>query len=183
MRKPSTDPPLDPPVIRFGVFELDYTASRLLKNGRTVRLQPQPFKLLCLLAGRPGQLVTREDIRSALWPDDTYVDFDQGVNFAIKHVRDALNDDAEHSLYIQTVPKRGYRFVAPVDSGTPEQEAAFWPGTDPSLHKALWANIAELRIAEARRHEQQQKRRRALLAVAAAVIVVVIVAVWVRWAR
>jgi DNA-binding winged helix-turn-helix (wHTH) protein len=169
--KPPTDTPLDPPVIRFGVFELDFAASRLLKNGRTVRLQPQPFKLLCLLARRPGQLVTREDIRSALWPDDTYVDFDQGVNFAVKHVRDALNDDAEHSLYIQTVPKRGYRFVAPVDSGTPEQELAFWPGTDPSLHKALWANIAELRMAEARRKEQRKKLQTTVVSIAGVIVI------------
>lgn len=176
--KPIVDTPIgQPPVIRFGAFELDYAANQLLKNGRAVRMQPQPFKLLCLLASRAGQLVTREDIRSALWPDDTYVDFEQGVNFAIKQVRDALADDAEHSLYVQTVPKRGYRFIAPVDFGTPEQELAFWPGTDPSLHKALWANIAELRLAEHRRQQERKKLQAVLLAIAAGVTVIALMLV------
>ena len=93
-------------VRRFGSFELDMDAERLLKNGRTIRIQPQPFRLLCLLTNRPGGLVTREEIQAALWAGDTFVDFDQGVNFAIKQVRDALGDRAEDSLYVQTVPKR-----------------------------------------------------------------------------
>ena len=104
-------------VRRFGSFELDLEAERLLKNGRTIRIQPQPFRLLCLLTNRPGLLVTREEIQAALWAGDTFVDFDQGVNFAIKQVRDALGDSAEDSLYVQTVPKRGYRFLAPVETG------------------------------------------------------------------
>ena len=112
---------MPPRIVRFGAFELDMEAERLLKNGRTVRLQPQPFKLLTLLIGLRGQLVTREQIRAALWAGDTFVDVDQGVNFAIKQVREALGEDADHPLYIQTVPRRGYRFVAPVDS-TPEEE-------------------------------------------------------------
>ncbi len=103
-------------VRRFGSFELDLEAERLLKNGRTIRIQPQPFRLLCLLTNRPGLLVTRDEIQAALWAGDTFVDFDQGVNFAIKQVRDALGDRAEDSLYVQTVPKRGYRFLAPVET-------------------------------------------------------------------
>jgi DNA-binding winged helix-turn-helix (wHTH) protein len=141
-------------LVRFGIFELDIDAERLLKNGRTVRLQPQPFKLLTLLVGFRGQLVTREQIRTVLWPGDTFVDVDQGVNFAIKQVRDALGEDADHPLYIQTVPRRGYRFVAPVDA-TPEEEEPP-PGTDLSLHKALWTNIADLRLAEERRTRRRK---------------------------
>jgi DNA-binding winged helix-turn-helix (wHTH) protein len=144
-------------VRRFGSFELDIDAERLLKNGRAIRIQPQPFKLLCLLTNRPGVLVTREDIQAALWAGDTFVDFDQGVNFAIKQVRDALGDRAEDSLYVQTVPKRGYRFLAPVETGPePAAEPPALPNTvDPHLQKALWANIVELRLADNRRRQQQ----------------------------
>jgi DNA-binding winged helix-turn-helix (wHTH) protein len=141
-------------VRRFGAFELDLDAERLLKGGRTVRIQPQPFRLLCLLTNRPGTLVTREEIQSALWSGDTFVDFDQGVNFAIKQVRDALGDSAEDSLYVQTVPKRGYRFLAPVDAGPEPVETVAAAPADP-LQKALWANIVELRLADNRRRQQQ----------------------------
>jgi DNA-binding winged helix-turn-helix (wHTH) protein len=143
-------------VRRFGSFELDMDAERLLKNGRTIRIQPQPFKLLCLLTNRPGLLVTREEIQAALWTGDTFVDFEQGVNFAIKQVRDALGDRAEDSLYVQTVPKRGYRFLAPVESGPEPAEPPALPIlVDPHLQKALWANIVELRLADNRRRQQQ----------------------------
>ena len=100
-------------ILRFGVFELDTEAEQLRKNGLMIRLQPQPYRLLKLLAAGAGRVVTRDEIRAALWKGDTFVDFDQGVNFAVKQVREALDDEAERSLYIQTVPKRGYRFVAP----------------------------------------------------------------------
>ena len=98
---------------RFGPFELDLDAGQLLKNGRVIRIQPQPFRLLCLLTSRPGALITREEIQASLWAGDTFVDFEQGVNFAVKQVRDALGDRAEDPHYVQTVPKRGYRFLAP----------------------------------------------------------------------
>src|SRR5512134_1116262 len=101
-------------VLYFGAFELDLEAGKLMKNGRLVRLQPQPFRLLSLLVSQPGRLVTREEIQSALWKDDTFVDFEQGVNFAVKQVREALGDRPESSIYVETVPKRGYRFLAPV---------------------------------------------------------------------
>ena len=172
--KPWASDQPDQTILRFGVFELDYSGNRLLKNGRTVKLQPQPFKLLFLLACRSGQLVTRDDIRTALWTGDTYVDFDQGVNFTIKQVREALDDDADRPLYIQTVPKRGYRFLAPVDFVSPQEDPVFWPGTDPSLHKALWANIAELRVAETRRSARDKKLKRALVALSIALMIVVV---------
>jgi DNA-binding winged helix-turn-helix (wHTH) protein len=147
-------------LFRFGSFELDLEAQQLLKNGRTVRLQPQPFKLLCFLVGLRGQLVTREQIRSALWSDDTFVDVEQGVNFAIKQVRDALGEDADHPIYIQTVPRRGYRFVAPVDVvGLADDSFVPPPGTDLNLQKVLWTNIADLRMAE----EERLKRRRLIV--------------------
>ena len=158
-------------VRRFGSFELDMDAERLLKNGRTIRIQPQPFRLLCLLTNRPGGLVTREEIQAALWAGDTFVDFDQGVNFAIKQVRDALGDRAEDSLYVQTVPKRGYRFLAPVDTGPEPVEPAPLPNmVDPHLQKALWANIGELRLAD-----NQRRRQQTMLTIAVGCMAVVLV--------
>ena len=156
---------------RFGSFELDLDAGRLLKNGRAVRIQPQPFKLLRLLTSKPGTLVTRDDIHAALWPGDTFVDFDQGVNFAIKQVREALGDRADGSLYVQTVPKCGYRFIAPIEAGLEETPAAAPVVTgDPELQKVLWANIVELRLAETR-----ARRFQVLLAVAFACLALLLV--------
>jgi DNA-binding winged helix-turn-helix (wHTH) protein len=162
-------------LLRFGAFELDIESERLLRNGRNVRLQPQPFKLLCLLAGQAGRVVTREDIRAALWTSDTFVDFEQGVNFAIKQVREALGEDADHPIYIQTVPKRGYKFVAPVEVVGPQPGEPPPKRTDLALHKLLWTHIAELRLAE----EQRRKRRRALLIGFSAALAVAAVAAFV----
>jgi len=158
-------------VMRFGVFELDTESEQLLKNGLAIKLKPQPFKLLKLLVNEAGRVVTREEIRAALWSGDTFVDFDQGVNFAIKQVREALDDDSERSLYIQTVPKRGYRFVAPVEIVTPGENLFAVVPTDPRLHKALWANIAELRLAEQRRRKQTK-----IAAIVAGAIIAALVA-------
>jgi DNA-binding winged helix-turn-helix (wHTH) protein len=146
-------------IFRFGLFELDTESEQLLKAGRSVKIQQQPYKLLCLLIAQAGKVVSRDDIRTALWPADTFVDYEQGVNFAMKQVRDALGDDAEHAVYIQTVPKRGYRFIAPVDAGArgaPPVIQLNRPGTDLNLQKVLWSNIAELRLAEAARAKRQQ---------------------------
>jgi DNA-binding winged helix-turn-helix (wHTH) protein len=160
------------PILRFGAFELDTGAEQLLKNGRTVRLQPQPFKLLRLLAGLSGRVVTREEIQAVLWKGDTFVDFEQGVNFAIKQVREALGEDAERPVYIQTVPKRGYRFLAPVEVVTPGAKASpATQRTDLNLHKALWANIAELRLLEERRQRRRKVALTAGLVLAGAALV------------
>lgn len=153
--------------VRFGIFELDIQAGELRKDGVPVRLPPQPYKLLVLLASRPGHVVTRQEIRDALWSDGTTVDFEQGVNFSIKQVREALGDDAEAPRYVQTLPRRGYRFIAPVQ--TTHRGLTLRGLTDVSLHKALWANIAEMRLAE--------KRRRWLLMALAALVVVLLVLV------
>jgi DNA-binding winged helix-turn-helix (wHTH) protein len=144
--------------VRFGSFELDLEAERLLKNGRQVRLQPQPFKLLRLLTNQPGRLVTREEIQAALWTNDTFVDFEQGVNFAVKQVREALGDRAENSIYVETVPKRGYRFLAPVVVPARDETQELRIPAEPYLQRALWENIVELRLSE----EQHRKQLRAM---------------------
>ncbi len=100
---------------RFGIFELDLKTGELRKAGVLVHLPPQPFKILALLASRPGQLLTREEIQQHVWGGETFVDFEQGLNFAIKRIRDALGDDAETPRYVETLPRRGYRFIYPVD--------------------------------------------------------------------
>jgi DNA-binding winged helix-turn-helix (wHTH) protein len=96
------------------VFELNVTTEELRKSGTLIRLAPQPLKLLALLARRSGQVVTREEIQRTLWGGETYVDFEQGMNHCVKQIRNALSDSADTPLYIETVPRRGYRFLAPV---------------------------------------------------------------------
>lgn len=142
--------------LKFGDFELDLDVEELRRNGTRVKLQPQPFKVLVLLATNAGRQVTRDEIRRHLWGDDTFVDFDQGMNFCIKQIREALKDNAEQPIYIETVPRRGYRFRVPVALITPDSAAAPPPGsgsTTMRLQKILWTNIAELRMAEARRQK------------------------------
>src|SRR5580704_12096728 len=105
--------------IRFGAYELDQDAMELRKDGAPIRLQEQPFRVLALLAERPGQIVTREELREQIW-GNTFVDFDQSLNKAINRIREALNDDANAPQYVETVPRRGYRFIAPVTTAATE---------------------------------------------------------------
>ena len=100
--------------LRFGVFELDLRAGELRKNGLRVRLQEQPFKVLAMLLERPGEVVGREELRKKLWPADTFVDFDHGLNKVINKIREALGDSAESPRFVETVARRGYRFLAEV---------------------------------------------------------------------
>jgi DNA-binding winged helix-turn-helix (wHTH) protein/Tol biopolymer transport system component len=103
------------PNLRFGPFELDAAAGELRKAGTLIKLQPQPFRLLQLLAERTGSVVTREEIQQCLWSESTFVDFEHGINFSIKQIRGALADDAEKPRYVETLPRRGYRFIAQVE--------------------------------------------------------------------
>src|SRR5947209_19765450 len=105
--------------VRFGVFEADLEQLLLSKSGLRVRLQVQPFQILAMLLERPGELVTREQIGQRLWSTNTYVEFDDGLNTAIKKLRNALGDEADNPRFIETVPRRGYRFIAPVSSNFP----------------------------------------------------------------
>jgi eukaryotic-like serine/threonine-protein kinase len=103
-------------LLRFGKFEFDPAAGELRTNGEKFYLQEQPFQVLSMLVERPGQLVTREDLKKRLWPSDTFVDFDHSLNRAVNRLRDALEDSAESPRYIETLPRRGYRFIAPLES-------------------------------------------------------------------
>lgn len=173
-----------PPVVaaetfRFGQFELEPASGELRRAGRRRRLQAQPFKLLTLLVRRAGVIVTYDDIRAALWGEDTFVEFDQAVHYAVRQIRDALGDSAERPVYIETVPRQGYRFIAPVETSaaafgprsTAEPPVAAPPLPGPTtvrLQKALWTNIAELRVAQERHRRNQIVLVGLLIAVAAA---------------
>jgi Tol biopolymer transport system component/DNA-binding winged helix-turn-helix (wHTH) protein len=114
--------------IRFGVYELDRDAMELRKRGVPIRLQEQPFRVLAMLAERPGEVITREQLQEQIW-GNTFVDFDQSLNKAVNRVREALNDNAATPQYIETVPRRGYRFIAPLEAiPQPEEPAVVHPG-------------------------------------------------------
>ena len=103
------------PIYRFGVFEVDPRSGELRKNGMRLKIQDQPFQILLRLLERADKIVSREELRSILWPEDTFVDFDNGLNMAVKRLREVLGDLAERPTFIETVPRHGYRFIAPVE--------------------------------------------------------------------
>src|SRR5438094_6146698 len=108
--------PKAPHTTRFGSFELDHDARELRRDGSQVRLQEQPFQILTILLEVPGRLVSRDELREKIWPSNTFVDFDHGINNAIKRLREALGDTAETPRYIETLPRHGYRFVGTVNA-------------------------------------------------------------------
>src|ERR1700680_2660776 len=121
--------------LRFGDFEFDFLSGKLFREGRPVKIEPQPLRVLGVLLERPGEIVSREQLRARVWGDTTFVEFDQSLNYCIRQIRLALGDGASEPLYIETLPKQGYRFIASPDvkavlesSGTrPIAEAAALP--------------------------------------------------------
>jgi Tol biopolymer transport system component/DNA-binding winged helix-turn-helix (wHTH) protein len=149
------------PKIRFAAFELDAAAGQLLKSGIPIKLQPQPLRVLLLLTGRPGHVVTREEIQRCLWDDSTFVDFERGINFSINQIRAALGDNAEKPRYIETLPRIGYRFIAPVSRDglrDPAITAATgtsarmydWPESRTTSTIGLEPGVSSLQVAVAR---------------------------------
>jgi eukaryotic-like serine/threonine-protein kinase len=135
-------------VFRFGSFEVNLQQGKLTKAGIRVRLQGQPLQILALLLERPGEVVTREEIREKLWSHDTFVEFDDALNTAVRKLRAALNDSADNPRFLETVPRRGYRFVAPV-SWTPEPQALVPIRSLVRRHSYLWLAVALTVIAGA----------------------------------
>src|SRR5262250_1322487 len=129
--------------LRFGIYEADLTTGELRKSGTLIRLQEQPFQILTMLLERPGDLVTRDELRSKLWPADTFVDFDHSLNTAVNKIREALGDSASNPRFVQTIARRGYRFLAPVEVlGVPSTHADSRSNLHPELevplpHRAL----------------------------------------------
>src|SRR5437879_10529179 len=103
-----------PSLARFGAFTADLRSGELWKEGVQLRMQIQPFQILSIFLERTNELITREELQGKVWPSDTFVDFDQGLNKAINKLRDALHDTADNPRFIETIPRRGYRFIAPV---------------------------------------------------------------------
>jgi DNA-binding winged helix-turn-helix (wHTH) protein/tetratricopeptide (TPR) repeat protein len=149
---------------RFGAFEADLRSGELRKHGIRLKLQDQPFQVLALLLEHPGDVVTREELREKLWPADTFVDFDTGLNTAIKKLRDVLSDSAEEPRYIETLPRRGYRFIAQVQNG--------------DLSTGV-APIKSLAVISLQPNPKVWSKRR--LVIAAGVIAVVVVAALATW--
>ena len=117
----ATTDPLKLGLLQFGPFEADVQTEELSRQGVQLRLPRQSFQILAILLQKPGQLITRDELQQALWPSDTFVDFDKGINAAINRLREALGDSAENPRYVETLPRRGYRFIAPV--GRPNSTA------------------------------------------------------------
>src|SRR4029453_16143809 len=124
------------PVVRFGPFQLDLRTGELRKAGARINLPEQPLQVLKALLDRPGDLVTREQLRQRLWPAETFVDFEHGLNAAVRRLRDALGDSADVPRFIETLPRRGYRFIAPVIQPPATEEASSRP-EEPIKSEAL----------------------------------------------
>jgi len=194
----ASHPPISPG-IRFGPFELDLAAGELRKAGTLIKLQPQPFQVLQLLAERAGTLVTREEIQRHLWSESTFVDFEHGINFSINQIRGALADNAERPRYIETLPRRGYRFIADVravsngqkaaeiasaiDEAPPTQELhPELPAKFVKEHEARYESAVQARINGESLNEQREPRHsvrwREVTAVSMVVLLVTSVAFW-----
>jgi Tol biopolymer transport system component/DNA-binding winged helix-turn-helix (wHTH) protein len=164
-----------PQILQFGVFEVDLAQGELRKHGRRIKLQERPFQLLAALLERPGQVVTRDELVRRLW-NDTLVDFDNGLNIAAKKIREALDDDAATPRYVETLPRRGYRFIAPVQTrAVPAAEAA--PASAPTVAPAS----APIKVTTSAPPPPAPPRRRAIYGRVAALVVVLFLAVRLYW--
>ena len=138
-----------PPTLRFGVFELDPQAGELRKKGMKIRLQGQPVEILAMLLQRPGETITREELQKKLWPADTFVDFEQGLNNAMKRLRASLDDSAENPHFIETLPRHGYRFIGSVNGleQVPAERAKTTRSAGASILRAALGIVAVLALA------------------------------------
>ena len=162
--------------LRFGVFELDLDTGELRKSGRAVRLRPQAAKMLGVLASRPGQLVTREELQEQLWGQETFVDFEHSINLCIREIRAALGDDAATPRYVETLPRHGYRFIAPVNGAAAQVQRQLMPAPETTAHAdaALPATLEEA----SRVSNRARRWRITAIAVSAFVLLVLAVLAW-----
>ena len=126
------DPILVSHLVHFGAFEVDLRSAELRKHGLKLKIQEQPFQVLAMLLEHPGQIVTREELHKKLWPADTFVDFEHGLNAAINKLREALGDSADNPRFVETLHRRGYRFIAPVETMRAQVGAAVAPVSSPA---------------------------------------------------
>src|SRR5215813_4946457 len=160
---------------RFGLFEADLEKRLLLKGGLRVKLQDQPFQVLALLLERPGEVVTREQIRQTLWPANTFVEFDDGLNTAMKKLRVALGDSAENPRFIETIPRRGYRFLAPVTIPAAAEQPARAPSTSTLPSEIV---IAERKRSRLVIEKTTQKSTRVLAGIVLALVAIALPAAY-----
>ena len=158
-----------PEVRRFGAFEIDLRSGELRKSGMRLRLSGQPFQILAALVDRPGEVVTREELNSKLWPTDTFVDFDHGLNNAVARIREVLDDSPETPRYVETIPRRGYRFIAPVSHGHP---AAAAPASQVAPSRAVTSSSAVAPSVQLASGVARSTRRWVLLGMLAALAIV-----------
>jgi len=163
------------PSFSFGPYQVDLSSGELRRNGSHIKIQDLPLRLLSLLAERSGQVVTRDELRKRLWPEGTFVDFEDGLNTAVKKLRDALGDDAEKPRYIETVPRRGYRFLAEVKQLHPPAQTPV-ALAEPSSSAALPDPSAEVR-------GQRSRWKTRALAAAAVLVLLCGVGVWLLYGR
>jgi len=144
-------------IIRFGVFEVDLDAAELRKHGLRLKLPEQPFQILAMLLERPGDIVTREELRNRLWQTDTFVDFDHGVNNAVMRLREVLGDSSDNPRFVETLPRRGYRFIAHIDelSWSPPSSVAQDSKTEKIVDSAPQAQSAEAAVLPPIRRRQR----------------------------
>jgi eukaryotic-like serine/threonine-protein kinase len=161
-------------VLKFGPYVVDLAAGEVRKNGYRIRLQEKPLRVLILLAERQGQLVTREELKNRLWPDETFVDFEAGLNTAVSKLRDSLFDSADKPRYIETIPRRGYRFLAPVEfeNGHRQADVVLESSQTPEPAPALTPNVEEFPDAPKKPQTKSAKRAGLWIALAAAVVLV-----------
>lgn len=134
-------------IYRFGTFELDSESGELRKNGRAVALEPQPAKALSLFLANAGDIVSREELRDAVWGSDTHVDFERGIAYCLSQIRAALGDSGENPRFVQTIPKRGFKFIAPVAPVAPARTFNNWVTVPLILALAVFAVAAALNMS------------------------------------
>ena len=142
------DPNLLPNLVRFGVFELDLRARELRKRGLSTGLPEQSIKILALLLEKPCEVVLREEIRKKLWPHDTVVEFDHSINAAIKRLRQALGDPADDPQYIETLARRGYRWMVPLDRARPDLPEVELPKTESFASRLIGRKVSHYRVLD-----------------------------------
>jgi TolB-like protein/DNA-binding winged helix-turn-helix (wHTH) protein len=187
-------PGIDRQYVRFATFTVDLVSRELWNDGQKVPLQEKPFQILAILLEHAGQLVTREELQHKLWPADTFVDFEHSINTAIKKVRETLGDSGDHPRFIETLPRRGYRFIAPIERSG-EHHAATQPIADPLGTDSVvdpqpqdldrYLGSLETAVHGEQSVGQKASRRHRFLLVGAGILVLTVVAasIWYKYAR
>jgi DNA-binding winged helix-turn-helix (wHTH) protein/TolB-like protein len=167
-------------VYRFGLFEFDAASGELRKQGRLVRIEPQPAKALALLLSRPAVVISRDELRAHLWGTDTHVDFDRGLAYCIGQVRTALNDSADNPRFVETLPRRGYRFVAPLQPVAPVETPAVAAPPGGASHPPQ--DVPTPTLAD-ETHPSRGGRTGGWWSIVAVTLLVLTGLVWTVWAR